>query len=161
MLTQRPDRHISPFHGPNRLWSLWDMLRFKGRPLVDAIYKLAIVETLLSSAKDNVQIAWEPDDPVGVEGVNLINDMRNAVVELDARFTLKIIDRTLGLMKDGSYKTSQLLQAIPVIEGRLRDELDETHLFAVSSENAKYLDDTKSRGSFRLPPMTLRKPGNA
>lgn len=121
------------------------MLKFKGRPFTTAIYKLAMVETLLNAAKEKVQITWTPDQPVKTTGVGyeLLVEMRASMLELEARFTLKAVDRMIGLIEEGKCTTDDLLREVRAIDGRLRDELEETHLFVVSADNAKYLDDSK------------------
>jgi len=108
-----------------------------------AVYKLAMAQALLISAKENIKFNWdEPADRNG-PAIGLLQDMRMAVVELEAHFTLKAIDRVLAAIQDGKCTAANLLRDIGVIDGRLRDELDETHLFVVSRDNAKYLDDSK------------------
>jgi len=121
------------------------MLKFKGRPFATAVFKLAMVETLLNTGKENIQIRWDPDEPVKTEsiGYELLMEMREALLELEARFTLKAIERMIKLIEDGKCTTDHLLREVRAIEGRLRDELEETHLFVVSADSAKYLDESK------------------
>jgi hypothetical protein len=69
--------------------------------------------------------------------------MRMSLLELEARFTLKAVDRLIKLIEDGLCTTGHLLKEVGAIDSRLRDELEETHLFVVSADNAKYLDESK------------------
>jgi hypothetical protein len=121
------------------------MLKFKGRPFTTAVFKLAMVETLLNTAKHNIQINWDPKETVKTDsiGYELLREMRDAVLELDARFTLKAIARMIKRIEEGKCTSDDLLREVRAIDGRLRDELEETHLFVVSADSAKYLDESK------------------
>jgi len=134
-----------------RLWSLWDMLELNARAFYAASNAL---QHLLTNIEDKKSILEREDGGISIILLNDDNfiksikktseQLSNELLALDARMSLKELERLQDELATGSTTFETLKMSIHEIRSRLADELGLIKLLVLDGAQAKFYETGES-----------------
>src|SRR5208282_6584953 len=133
---------------PARLWSLWDMLRFRG----GQFHGLANILGMLSGIRSGSRTLIALGDQLGHKGHDVfpegardsiqkeIPKYRQILEEADLQLSLDSFERFVDHLAKPGVTTGQLGESAEELQNRIGDELSHMLLWQVTREDARFLD---------------------